>query len=172
MNKYSLLVLLIFYSFKTLAVNFSLASPAFDANGNIPIAFTCNGTNKIPPLVWYGVPENTRSLALVVDDPDSPAGTWTHAILFNIPPTSNTLDSTSMPEQALFALNSWGNAKYQGPCPPFGTHRYIFALYALDKVLYLTNGVQMRTVLDAFKGHIIASAVLAGLYRKELSETH
>ena len=133
----------------------------------IPIAFTCNGADKSPPLFWHNVPANTRSLALVVEDPDAPSGAWIHWIIFNIPPTLNALDSTNLPEGALLALNSWGNAKYQGPCPPLGAHRYVFTLYALDKMLSLNNGVATRTALDMMTGHVIGSAVLAGLYQKE-----
>lgn len=167
MNKYCLWFLLLCGSSQNFAAGFSLASPAFEANGMIPIVFTCNGSDKSPPLLWQDVPANTVSLALVVEDPDAPSGPWTHWIVFNIPPTTTSLESNSLPEGALLALNSWGNAKYQGPCPSLGAHRYVFTLYALDKMLTLNNGVATRTALDSMTSHVIGSAVLGGLYQKE-----
>jgi Raf kinase inhibitor-like YbhB/YbcL family protein len=168
MKKFNLFFLLIFCTFKSFAALFSLASPAFEANGMIPKVFTCNGTNKSPPFFWHNIPEKTLSLALVAQDPDAPSGAWTHWILFNIPPTMNNLSvDAALPEGAAIAKNSWGNAKYQGPCPSLGAHRYIFTLYALDKVMGLNNGVATNTALDAMTGHVIGSAVLTGLYQKQ-----
>lgn len=165
MNQYSLLFLLLF-TIKSFAAEFSLASPAFEANGMIPTDFTCHGANKSPPFTWHDIPTNTRSLVLIAQDPDAPTGTWTHWILFNITPSINNLDVDASPEGAGQAKNSWGNAKYQGPCPPLGAHRYVFTLYALDKVMELNNGAATNTVLDAITGHVIGSAVLTGLYQK------
>ena len=166
MTKYSLLFLLILVPLKNFAAQFSLASPAFEANGMIPVTFTCKGPDKTPPFLWSDIPANTRSLALIAQDPDAPSGTWTHWILFNISPTLNKLDTGVQPEGTLMAQNSWGNAKYQGPCPSLGAHRYVFTLYALDKVLTLANGVATDTALDAMTGHVIGSAVLTGLYQQ------
>jgi Raf kinase inhibitor-like YbhB/YbcL family protein len=165
MKKYSLLFLLILVPLKNFAAVFSLASPAFEANGMIPIAFTCKGADKTPPFFWNNSPPNTRSLALVAQDPDAPSGTWTHWILFNIPPTLNKLDTGVQPEGTALAQNSWGNPKYQGPCPSLGAHRYVFTLYALDSVLTLSNGVATNTALDAMTSHVIGSALLTGLYQ-------
>ncbi len=162
-----LLLFLLSNSFNSWAADFSLTSPAFSKNSMIPVEFTCNGADKSPPLFWSALPEKTKSLALVVEDPDAPSGSWTHWILFNISPSITNLEINSTPEGALQALNSWGNAKYQGPCPPLGAHRYVFTLYALDKTLNLTNGVAANTALDAMTGHVIGSAVLTGLYQKE-----
>lgn len=166
MNHRSLWLLLILCTCKSFAAEFSLASPAFEANGMIPKEFTCAGSDKSPPFVWHDIPANTRSLAIVAQDPDAPSGTWTHWILFNIPSTVSTLDINTIPEGAALAQNSWGNAKYQGPCPQLGAHRYIFTLYALDKVMGLNNGAATNTALDAMTGHVIGSAVLTGLYQK------
>ncbi|RUR12461.1 YbhB/YbcL family Raf kinase inhibitor-like protein [Legionella sp. km772] len=167
MKKYSLFFLCLCCSFKGFTAGFSLASPAFSANGMIPPAFTCQGADKSPPLVWSDIPAKTVSLALVVEDPDAPSGPWTHWLVFNIPPSVTKLEINSLPEGALLALNSWGNAKYQGPCPPLGAHRYVFTLYALDKMLSLSNGAATRTALDDMTGHVIGSAILSGLYQKE-----
>lgn len=167
MKNYPLLFLLFCSSFNSFASNFSLGSPAFPANSMIPPVFTCNGSDKSPPLFWRNPPANTVSLALVVEDPDAPAGSWTHWVVFNIPPTVSNIEADSIPDGALVALNSWGNAKYQGPCPPFGAHRYIFTLYALSKRLPLNKGVATKIALDAMTGHVIGSAVLSGLYQKE-----
>jgi len=167
MHKCTVLFALILFAFKSFAAVFSLASPAFEANGMIPTEFTCNGANKPPPFFWHDIPANTRSLALVAQDPDAPSGTWTHWNLFNIPATIHNLNvDAPLPKGAALAKNSWGNARYQGPCPPLGAHRYIFTLYALDKVIGLSNGVATNTALDAMTGHVIGSAVLTGLYQK------
>ena len=165
--KYILLGFLLGFSLSSSAAEFSLGSPGFSANSMIPVVFTCNGSDKSPPLFWSNVPANAVSLALVVEDPDAPSGPWTHWIVFNIAPTVTNIDMNSLPEGALVALNSWGNAKYQGPCPSLGAHRYVFTLYALDKMLTLNNGVATRTALDAMTSHVIGSAVIAGLYQKE-----
>lgn len=167
MKRYPLLLSLILCACNSFAGVFSLASPAFEANGMLPEVFTCNGADKSPPFVWQDIPLNTRSLVLVAEDPDAPSGTWTHWILFNIPPTVTQLDiDAALPPGAAVAQNSWGKAKYQGPCPSMGAHRYVFTLYALDKVMNLKHGVANKTALDAMTGHVIGSAVLTGLYQK------
>lgn len=150
-----------------LAAEFTLASPAFQLNSMIPAEYTCSGMDTSPPLSWRGVPPNAKSLALVVNDPDAVNGVWTHWILFNIPPTVTKLDAgTAVPQGALVGQNSWNNARYQGPCPPLGVHRYVFTVYALDTILTQDNGAATNTVLDAMTGHVIGSAELVGLYQK------
>ncbi|KTD78789.1 YbhB/YbcL family Raf kinase inhibitor-like protein [Legionella waltersii] len=168
MRRNSLLVIILgMIQFNALAGNFTLESPSFQSNSMIPAQFTCAGTNVSPPLNWQGVPPNTKSLALVVNDPDAPNGLWTHWILFNIPPSVNKLEEgTAIPQGAATALNSWNNAIYQGPCPNLGAHRYVFTLYALDTVLDQQNGTATNDVLDAITGHVIENAVLVGLYQK------
>lgn len=167
MKKSALLLCLLFTSVHTFAAPFLLESSAFQLNSMIPQEFTCNGVDKSPPLVWQNIPANTQSLALVVNDPDAPNGTWNHWILFNIPPAVNKLDAgTAIPQGAAMAKNSWGNANYQGPCPEQGAHRYVFTLFALDKTLALENGVDKDKALDAMTGHVIGSAEFVGLYQK------
>lgn len=169
MKKYSLILFLLLYVFnyKIFAESFSLESSAFKLNTMIPIQYTCFGTNESPPLNWHDIPEKTQSLALVVEDPDSPNGVWTHWVLFNISPKVTQLDAaTPVPEGASNAKNSWGGLGYRGPCPDLGVHRYIFKLYALDKVLNLGQGTTSDLVLNAMTGHVLGSSELVGLYQK------
>jgi Raf kinase inhibitor-like YbhB/YbcL family protein len=147
----------------------SLESPDFSSNGPIPTAFTCEGANDTPPLQWGNPPSGTQSLVLIVDDPDAPSGTWDHWVLFNIPATERGLNSNQLPEGAIAGKNSWGNNKYEGPCPPSGTHRYYFSLYALNSTLNLTADANKKDVLEAMKTHILQKAELIGTYQKNTS---
>jgi len=167
MKKYSLFLLLIMIGYNTFAANFTLESPAFELNTMIPDQYTCSGEDLSPPLTWNHVPSKTQSFALVVEDPDSPTGVWTHWLLFNIPANITKLAAGSpAPEGASMGNNSWGSLGYRGPCPPIGAHRYVFKLYALDKVLILGNGAPKDTILQAMTGHVIGTAELVGLYQK------
>ncbi len=144
-----------------------LTSPAFGERGNIPQKYACNGQGISPPLEWRGVPNNTRSFALIVDDPDAPSGTFTHWVAFDI-----TASQTSIPEGANQAGKSGNNSArkpgYTAPCPPSGTHRYIFTLYALDvPSLGLDQGASEQQVVDAMKNHILAQSQLIGLYNTQ-----
>ncbi|MCL9683671.1 YbhB/YbcL family Raf kinase inhibitor-like protein [Legionella maioricensis] len=162
-----LLVLLGMYDYKIFAANFTLESPAFKLNTMIPARYTCNGDDQSPPLTWQNAPANTQSFTLVVEDPDAPSGVWTHWVLFNIPPTVTQLVAgSSVPEGSSHGQNSWGSPNYRGPCPPFGAHRYVFKLYALDTLLSLDNGATKDEILRAMTGHVIGSAELVGLYQK------
>ncbi|KTD21259.1 YbhB/YbcL family Raf kinase inhibitor-like protein [Legionella londiniensis] len=143
---------------------FTLSSPAFNSNTNLPSQFTCEGENVSPPLRWEEAPDNTRSFALIVDDPDAPSGTWVHWTLFNIPPDVYQIEQDNTPPEAISGLNSWGETGYRGPCPPSGTHHYYFKLYALDKTLSLSSNVTSEEILDAMQGHILDECVLIGLY--------
>jgi Raf kinase inhibitor-like YbhB/YbcL family protein len=146
---------------------FTLESSAFQLNSLIPSQYTCNGKDSSPPLNWSNIPANTKSLALIVTDPDAPSGTWTHWVLFNIPPTLTTLDAGSpVPNGAATGLNSWGTQGYRGPCPTLGAHAYVFTLYALDTVLSLGDGTTNSIVSDAMTSHVLGSAELVGLYQK------
>ncbi|KTD71473.1 MULTISPECIES: YbhB/YbcL family Raf kinase inhibitor-like protein [Legionella] len=168
MKKYSLLLFLTlsFFYCHSIANAFTLKSSAFKMNSMIPDQFTCNGTDQSPPLSWQNIPPNTQSLALVVDDPDAPDGTWTHWIVFNIPPTVTELGAGApTPPGAANAKNSWGGLGYRGPCPSLGAHSYHFKLYALDTVLNLGDGTTREIVLDTMTGHVIGSAELIGLYQ-------
>lgn len=152
---------------------FCLESPAFPALNNIPRQFTCEGEDKAPALLWYGYPQSTRSFALVVDDPDAPdpkapKRTHTHAVVYNIPNDVHELpEGFSLPEGATFGKNDWGKLAYGGPCPPVGTHRYFFKLYALSDPLDLPEGASKGEVEAAMQGKILACAELVGLYAKE-----
>lgn len=151
----------------TFAAEFTLESPAFKANSLIPVEFTCDGKNKVPPLTWSNAPTNTQAFALVLQDPDAPEGVWTHWILYNIPPTVFQLDPANpVPQGASMAKNSWKTAEYRGPCPPIGMHQYVFTLYALDKLLILDDNADTNSALDAMTSHVIGTAKLEGLYQK------
>ena len=143
-----------------------LTSSAFTHNGNIPSEFTCDGSNINPPLSITDVPANAKSLALIVDDPDAPVGVWDHWIVFNINPSLNEIKQNTQP-QGTPGKNSGGRNSYQGPCPPSGTHRYFFKLYALDTTLSLPEGSTKKQVESAMQNHILAKAELVGLYKRK-----
>lgn len=145
-----------------------LSSPAFKNNGSIPPLYTAEGQDISVPLVWKNTPSNTVSFALICEDPDAPGGTWIHWILYNIPPSLNSIDdggSTLTPE-VLFGANSWGKLAYGGPNPPRGVHHYHFTLYALDTLLPLKAGATKDQLMKAMEGHILAQATLIGLYQR------
>jgi len=143
-----------------------LTSNAFQNNEKIPDKYTCKGENINPELAVKDIPAGTKSLALIMDDPDAPRGTWDHWILFNIKPTG-TIKENSVPEGASQGKNSAGKNEYSGPCPPSGTHRYIFKLYALDTELKIDENADKKAVENAMKGHILAETKLTGLYSKQ-----
>lgn len=169
MKKCSLFLFLMIslFHYNAFANKLTIESPAFKMNSMIPDEFTCNGVDQSPPLAWYNIPPNTQSLALVVDDPDSPNGVWTHWIVFNVPPKVTELGAGApIPPGAANAQNSWGGLGYRGPCPPVGiAHSYHFKLYALDTVLNLGDGTIRDIVLNAMTGHVIGEAELVGIYQ-------
>lgn len=136
-----------------------LTSPAFSDNGSIPDKYTCKGDNINPELNIKNIPEGTQTLVLIMDDPDAPAGTWDHWVEYNLP-VSSTIEEDSTPGEQ--GKNSWGTTGYRGPCPPSGTHRYVFKLYALDTELQLDNP-DKKELEKAMQGHILAQAKLTGL---------
>ena len=147
-----------------------LESEAF-ANGElIPRRYTCDGDDMSPALSWREAPTETASFALVVDDPDAPKGTWVHWVLFNVAASENGLDEDaekgSLLEGAVEGVNSWGQRGYGGPCPPSGTHRYFFKLYALDRRLQLGAGASADDVAEAIEGRVLAEAALMGRYAR------
>lgn len=144
----------------------TISSTAFENNGNIPAKYTCDGMDVNPPLRFDNVPE-ARSLALIVDDPDAPMGTWVHWVLWNIDPKTSEIREDSVPKGALQGINDFGKHDYGGPCPPSGTHRYFFKLYALDSTLNLDKNARKADVEKAMKGHILAQAQIVGLYRRK-----
>lgn len=150
-----------------------LQSPAFGPNDAMDPRFTCEGDDVSPPLAWSGVPAGTRSLALVIDDPDAPdparpKRVWVHWVVLDIPPTVTALAegaSTALPAGARTGTNDWGKTTYGGPCPPIGRHRYFHKLYALDTVLGLQ--APTKAALEAaMAGHVLARAQLVGTYQK------
>lgn len=141
-----------------------LSSPAFAEGKPIPADYTCEGADRIPPLEISDIPANAKSLALVVDDPDAPMGTWDHWIVWNIPPDTKKIDAEP---SGVGGKNSWGRTGYGGPCPPSGTHRYFFKLYALDVMLDLPAGSNKASLEQAMKDHIVEQAQLIGTYQKK-----
>lgn len=149
-----------------------LTSPAFEEGGTIPARHTCDGEDLSPPLRWSGVPEGARSLALIVDDPDAPAGTWVHWVLYGVGPDRDELPegvpaAETGPDGARQGRNDFQRLGYGGPCPPpNGAHRYRFKLYALDADPELEPGATKKKLLDAIEGRVLAEARLTGEYRR------
>ena len=143
-----------------------ISSPDFTEGGAISSRFTCAGEDVNPTLKISQVPTGAKSLALIVDDPDAPHGTWTHWLLWNVRPDVQKIPANSLPPGAVQGVNSFPAVKYGGPCPPSGTHRYYFKLYALDTVLELPAGSNRKTLEQAMHGHVIAEAQCMGRYAK------
>ena len=141
-----------------------LTSPAFENNTSIPRKYTCQGQDVNPPLTASAIPPATKSLTLIIDDPDAPVGTWIHWVVFNIAPDASIAENSIPGTQG---YNSFKRNDYGGPCPPSGTHRYFHKLYALDTVLNLAEGSSKKQIEEAMQGHILAEATLVGLYKKE-----
>ena len=149
-----------------------LMSSAFTSGETIPNKYTCDGENVSPPLAWTGVPEDTESLALIVDDPDAPNGVFTHWVLYNISPERRALGEGLSPgnvgDIAVEGRNNFGNQQYGGPCPPTGPeHTYYFRLYALDAPLDLPAGATRAQLLEATKGHVLDHTEMQGRYGRE-----
>lgn len=156
----------------TKPMELKLTSSAFKDGDLIPKKFTCDDRDISPPLAWSAPPEGTKSFALIMDDPDAPVGTWVHWVLFNVPPGTRELPENVAPEKTLafgerHGRNSWGRFGYGGPCPPGGTHRYFFKLYALDTTLNLQPGATKADVEKAMQGHILAQGQLMGRYKRQ-----
>lgn len=145
--------------------NMKITSPAFKEGGMIPPEYTCIGNDISPELNMEGVPASAKSLAFIMDDPDAPAGTWDHWVVFNIPAETKKIAKATEPE-GIAGQNSWKKTGYGGPCPPSGVHRYFFKLYALDIKLELSQGATKLQLLSAMKGHVVAEAKLMGKFQK------
>ena len=143
-----------------------LSSGNFSHNVLLPAKYTCDGDDINPSLQISGVPERAKSLALIMDDPDAPAGIWDHWIVFNISPDIVQIEEGAEPS-GIHGLGTSGNLKYHGPCPPSGEHRYFFKLYALDTMLALGEGASKQEVGRAMEGHVIDQTELVGKYRRE-----
>jgi Raf kinase inhibitor-like YbhB/YbcL family protein len=153
-------------------MNITIESPAFKNGEYIPSKYTCDGEDISPALKWSNIPEGTKSLALICDDPDAPIGDWVHWVLYNIPPETRELkehipSDKILKDGSIHGLNDWKRYGYGGPCPPSGVHRYFFKLYALDTKLNLGPGATKKQLLDAMKGHIIAQGELMGKYQRK-----
>ncbi len=153
----------------------TLTSPAFTHNGSMPARLTCDGRDASPELRWSGLPAETKSLALIVDDPDAPDPaaprmTWVHWVLYNMPPTATCLAEavapSDLPAETRQGSNDWGRTGYGGPCPPIGRHRYFHKLYALDAILPDLGRPTKATLEQAMKGHVLASTELVGTYQR------
>jgi Raf kinase inhibitor-like YbhB/YbcL family protein len=153
----------------------TITSPAFTHNGVIPKLNTCQGKDVSPALEWSGLPDRTKSIALIVDDPDAPdpaapKRVWVHWVLYNIPPDTNGLaegvKGAKLPDGAREGKNDWDRLGFNGPCPPIGRHRYFHKLYALDVVLPELREPTKATLLEAMKGHVLEEAEIIGTYQK------
>jgi Raf kinase inhibitor-like YbhB/YbcL family protein len=157
------------------AMTFSVQSSSFSDGGEIPSRFTCEGADVSPAISWSGVPAGTKSLALIVDDPDAPDPqapkmTWVHWVLYNIPPTATGLQEAvkhdALPSGTREGLNDWKRMGYGGPCPPIGRHRYFHKLYALDTTLPDLQAPTKGDLEKAMAGHVLAEARIVGTYQK------
>jgi Raf kinase inhibitor-like YbhB/YbcL family protein len=140
-----------------------ITSPDFKHNELIPKQFTCEGEDASPCLVMERIPPQAKSLALIVDDPDAPMGTWVHWVLYGMPPLGR-IEQGAIPGRQ--GKNDFGRKNYGGPCPPSGTHRYFFKLYALDSALDLKEGLSKKELESAMEGHVLEKAELVGLYKR------
>ena len=144
-----------------------ISTQAFHNGETIPKKYTCDGENINPPLSIEGVPVSAKKLALIVDDPDAPAGTWIHWTLWNIDPATKEIGEGTLPPGAVEGKTSFGTVGYGGPCPHKGTHRYFFKLYALDTPLNLSTTSEVFNIEEAMRGHILADARYIGIYSRE-----
>jgi Raf kinase inhibitor-like YbhB/YbcL family protein len=154
------------------AMAFELTSSAFAQGEMVPVRYTCDGDDVSPPLEWGDPPQAAESFALINDDPDAPAGTWDHWILYTLPPEARSLpegvpSDAELPDGSRHGQNSWRRLGYGGPCPPSGTHRYFFKLYALDTTLDLAPGANKKQLLQAMEGHVLGQAELMGVYSRK-----
>ncbi len=143
-----------------------ITSPAFQNNGTIPRQYTCDGKDINPPLVIENVPQGTQSIAVIVDDPDAPVGIWVHWVLWNIDPNTKEIAENAVPQGAVEGMNDFKKHAYGGPCPPSGTHRYFFKVYALDTMLDISPNSTKSALEKAMKGHILAEGQIIGLYKR------
>lgn len=143
-----------------------ITSSAFEHTTSIPKKFTCDGENINPPLEFSDVPEGTKALILIVDDPDAPGGTWVHWTVWNISPDAAGIVENSIPSGGIEGVTSFGSSGYGGPCPPSGEHRYFFKLFALDTELDLSTESDKETLEEAMVGYVIDKSELIGLYTR------
>ncbi len=142
-----------------------LKSPVFEDGSYIPEKYSCKGDDINPPLYFEDIPEGTKTLAMIMDDPDAPGGTFVHWVVWNIP-CVNGIEENTVPEGAKAGKNNFGRMVYGGPCPPSGTHRYYFKIYALDTELELNEGASKEELEKAMEDHVIGQATLMGRFSK------
>jgi Raf kinase inhibitor-like YbhB/YbcL family protein len=152
-------------SFAAGGAKMKITSSAFQEGANIPSKFTCDGADTSPPLQIADIPAGAKSLVLIIDDPDAPGGLFTHWAVWNIPPQTSAVGEGSAPK-GVQGTNDFGKSGYGGPCPPSGTHRYYFKIFALDRELDLPFGAKRGQVGGALKGHVIAQGELMGRYSR------
>jgi Raf kinase inhibitor-like YbhB/YbcL family protein len=145
----------------------TITSPAFGHGEAIPARYTCDGNDTSPALGIAKVPPAAKTLALIMDDPDAPVGTWVHWVVWNIPAQTHEIPESGLPPQAVQGKNSWPRTGYGGPCPPSGTHRYFFKVYALDTELHLGSSTSKAVLEKAMEGHILAKGELMGTYKRQ-----
>ena len=160
------ILLAVIASFAAEGAKMKITSSAFQEGGNIPSKFTCDGSDTSPPLQITSIPSNAKTLVLIADDPDAPGGLFTHWLIWNIPPQTNSISEGSAPK-GVHGTNDFGKQDYKGPCPPPGTHRYSFKIYALDRELDLRGGAKRSQLDAAMKGHVVAQGVLVGRYARK-----
>ena len=153
-------------------MDIKVTSSAFAEGGLIPSKYTCDGSDVSPPLQWDSLPEGTGSIAMISDDPDAPMGTWVHWVIFGLPADTKELKENippdnTLPNGAKQGTNDFGRIGYGGPCPPGGTHRYFFKIYALDTELDLAAGATKNDLLNAMEGHILGQGQLIGKYKRQ-----
>jgi len=149
-----------------------LTSTAFEQGGMIPPKYTCDGDDISPPLQWDSVPDGTVSIAVISDDPDAPMGTWVHWLLYNLPPDETELaegfpDDETLKDGTRQGVTSFGKCGYGGPCPPSGTHRYYFKIYAVDTAIDTATVLDKQALLDNLEGHILSQGQLMGRYKRQ-----
>jgi Raf kinase inhibitor-like YbhB/YbcL family protein len=153
-------------------VELKITSSAFQDGGMIPSKYTCDGPDLSPPIAWGGVPEGTKSIALICDDPDAPGGTWVHWVLYDLPADTRSLPEHVPPDKVLSngakqGTTDFGKIGYGGPCPPSGTHRYFFKVFALNTMLNLNSGATKAQLVETMKGHVLAQGQLMGKYSRK-----
>jgi len=147
--------------------NLNISSTAFKHGEAIPARYSCDGSDINPPLKIGPPPENTITIALIMDDPDAPVGTWVHWVVWNLPQETREILEKSLPSGAIQGKNSWKRNSYGGPCPPSGTHRYFFKIYALDTALNLNQATTKADLEQAMQDHILAKGELMGTYKRK-----
>jgi len=157
---------------KARKMEIKVTSTAFEEGGLIPKQYTCDGADISPPLAWESIPEATKSIALIADDPDAPGKIWVHWVIYDLPADTRALPEhvptlRTLPDGSRQGTNDFGKIGYGGPCPPSGTHRYYFKVYALDTTLGIDPGVKKADLLKTIESHILAKGQLMGKYARQ-----